>query len=60
MLRYRGEATKQQCRKLHSQTIANARRPMMSSQAKIARKHASARGPDRRAVVKTVGMGLAD
>jgi hypothetical protein len=29
-------------------------------QAKIARKHASARGPDLRAVVKTVGIGLAD
>lgn len=34
-------------------------RAMMSLLAKIARKHASARGPDPRAAVKTVGMGLA-
>ena len=63
VLRYRGEATEasraENCT-INDRESPCLQGPMMSSQAKIARKHASARGPDRRAVVKTVGRGLAD
>jgi hypothetical protein len=53
--------TQQQRKKCNqrSRTTVSAR-AMMSLQAKIAQKHASAQGPDPRAPVKTVGIGQAD